>query len=349
MFSINGKFLARSINGQIRVAKEIIYELDRIVQDNEIEIVAPYSEYDMPELEHIKIIRFGKGNLHLWEQTYFLFYLIKNKRVGINILNSHPIFKPDICYVHDVLYKAHPELIKGLYGKLALVWNRIMFYSAMKKAINIVTVSKFSKEEILRFYRVDSSKIRVIYNGWQHMKRIREDESIFLKYPQIEKGKYCLAVSGITPQKNFSWVLKNAEYNQDKLYVIVGQHEGSSTMDLSMCGQKNVLYTGKLSDEEMKALMKECWLFIHPAVYEGFGMTPLEAIAAGASQVIVSNCACLPEIYIDSVFYIEPHNPNIDLDLFLEKKIEKNQMILESYSWERAAEELLSVIHNEII
>lgn len=345
MVTINGKFLARSINGQIRVAKELIYKLDEIVQCNEFEIVAPYSKYDIKGLKHIKVIRYGKGNPHIWEQTYFFYYLIRNERTGVNFLNSHPILKPDICYIHDVLFRACPKLHKSLYGNLSSKWNRLMFYSAAKKAKVILTVSEFSKREIMNYYSVSQNKIYVIYNAWQHMNRIQEDNAIFLRYPQIKRKDYCLAVSGITPQKNFSWILKNAEYNTKKLYVIVGKYEGTSLTNLTECEPKNVLYTGQLSDREMKALMKECWLFIHPAIYEGFGMTPLEAIASGATRIAVSNSACLPEIYKDTAFYIDPYDPFINLDLLVRNGKQNVKKILDFYSWEKAAKELYKIIY----
>jgi glycosyltransferase involved in cell wall biosynthesis len=58
----------------------------------------------------------------------------------------------------------------------------------------------------------------------------------------------------------------------------------------------NIHFTGYLTDGEIKALMQNCRAFIHPAIYEGFGIPPLEAMSCGA-DLIISTATCLPEIY----------------------------------------------------
>ncbi len=338
MISINGKFLTREINGQIRMAEEIIYELDKIVDKGQFEIVAPISKYKMEELKNIPVVRYGKGNPHIWEQTYFYFYLLKNKRLGMNFLNTHPVLKPDICFMHDVLFKAYPQLYKGAYGRIAQKYTLIMLYTAARFAKSIITISQFSKREIVKYYRVNQDKIHVIYAAWQHMERIKADEGIFVKFPQIKKKEYCLAVSGITPQKNFEWILKNAEFNPEQQYVIVGKREGT-TLLLSENETSNVMFTGRLTDGEMKALMENCLVFIHPAIYEGFGMTPLEAMASGA-KIIIANSSCLPEIYQKSAHYIQPYEYNVNIQKLVQQPIESNEKILDKYSWRKAAEKL---------
>ena len=82
----------------------------------------------------------------------------------------------------------------------------------------------------------------------------------------------------------------------------------------------NVIYLGFVSDEEMKTLMANCKAFIHPALYEGFGITPMEAMSVGA-ELIISNAACLPEIYGKSAHYIDPHNSDVDLDKLLSEPV----------------------------
>ena len=238
MFAINGKFLARDMNGQIRVAMETIKELDKIIPPNFAEIVAPESEYHIDGLKNIPVKRIGKGNRHIWEQTYYFLYLLTHRAKGINIFNSHPIFKPDIAYIHDLLPYALPNLYTTRYGKAQFKFNRRMIASAVKRAKQIIVVSEFTRNELMKYFNVDPAKIHVIYNGCQHMNSITEDEEIFNEFPEIHKGEYILAASGITPQKNFQWIIENAKYNPEITYVIVGSKEKSTNIEVDKIPQR---------------------------------------------------------------------------------------------------------------
>ena len=84
--------------------------------------------------------------------------------------------------------------------------------------------------------------------------------------------------------------------------------------------------------------MKKCKAFIHPSLYEGFGLPPLEAMSVGA-RCIVSNVSSLPEIYGRSVWYIDPYNYNeINLGKIMMEEIEDNTVVLNKYSWNKSAE-----------
>lgn len=342
MFSINGKFLVRNINGQIRVAIETIKKLDKLVPLDFIEIVAPESEYSIDGLVNIPIKRIGKGNPYLWEQINFYWYLIKNHRTGVNVLNSHPLLKPDIAYIHDTFFSAYPNVYTSRYGRMQKRFSLMMEKSAAKKAKAIVAVSEFTKNEIIKYHGTEQGKIHVIYNGWQHMNDVKEDTSVFDEFPRITKNEYIMAASGITPQKNFKWILENAANNKNYTYVIVGQREKSTqdeTVDLD-----NVFFTGRVSDGQMKALMHYCKAFIHPAIYEGFGMTPLEAAGCGCKKLVVSKASCLPEIYGESAFYIDPYVANVSIDDIILDNEPDVSLLLSKYNWEKAAEELYKLL-----
>ena len=93
----------------------------------------------------------------------------------------------------------------------------------------------------------------------------------------------------------------------------------------------------------MKALMSKCKAFIFPSYYEGFGIPPLEALSVGA-KIIVSKAACLPEIYGNTAHYIDPDNPDINLNQLLEQPVESPERILEKYTYDNAAEQLIACL-----
>ena len=340
-FCIDGKFLEKDIGGQTRYGKEIVKELDKLIDKDEIELIVPMYVENIPEYKNIKVVKYGNKKGFFWEQIDFLRYLKNNNKMAIYLCNTWPVFRPDIATIHDVSVFDVSHIYKNFYGKGSVLFHKILFKSAAKRAKVIFTISYFSKNEIIKYLNVKGDKIKVLDVGWQHMKKIKSDIKIFEKYPQLIKGEYFLSVSSLTPQKNFVWVEKTAKHNKECFFVIAGKKVALTVDDSS--DLNNLLYLGKVTDGEMKALMENCKAFIHPALYEGFGMTPIEAMAAGA-PVIISNAACLPEVYEDCAHYIDPYNPNVDLEKILQEKIQPAQKILDKYSWENCANELLKKI-----
>ena len=94
----------------------------------------------------------------------------------------------------------------------------------------------------------------------------------------------------------------------------------------------NLHYPGYVSDRENKALMQHCKAFLHPAVFEGFGIPPLEALSLGA-PVAVSNASCLPELYGDTVRYFDPMDYDVDLNALMAQPVAPPDKVLQKYSW----------------
>ena len=102
--------------------------------------------------------------------------------------------------------------------------------------------------------------------------------------------------------------------------------------------------SGYITDGEIKYLMANCKAFIFPSFFEGFGIPPLEALSVGA-KIIVSNTSCLPEIFGDSAYYIDPHNYNINLDDLLSISVKDRQLVLNRFRFRIFAKR----IHNHIL
>jgi glycosyltransferase involved in cell wall biosynthesis len=102
---------------------------------------------------------------------------------------------------------------------------------------------------------------------------------------------------------------------------------------------------GYLDDAKVKALMEKCRAFILPSYYEGFGLTPLEALSCGA-EIIIANAASLPEIYGKTAHYIDPFDTNIDLEKLLQEPVESPDGILEKYSYDTAAKQVYGLIRD---
>jgi glycosyltransferase involved in cell wall biosynthesis len=91
--------------------------------------------------------------------------------------------------------------------------------------------------------------------------------------------------------------------------------------------------------------MKKCKAFILPSYYEGFGLTPLEALSCGA-KIIVASAASLPGIYGKTAHYIDPFNIDVDLDALLREPVEAPDSILEKYSYDTSAKQVYDLIQS---
>lgn len=343
-YVINGRFLTKKLSGQERFAREILAEVDKICKPGEFEIVTPMYAKDIPDYKNIKVIKYGNVKSHFWEQTNFFWYLLKNKETGLNLCTTCPLLKPDINTIHDISMTVNKQWYNNRYGKMSRMWHGLMKFSTVHFAKKILTVSNYSKSEMVSVLKADPNKIYVLGNGWQHYKRVGVDDGIFDRVKKLKKGEYYFAASSLTPQKNFNWLKEAAEKNPNCQFAIAGKIEGLSNANDIKNRLDNVIYLGFVSDEEMKSLMSNCKAFIHPALYEGFGITPMEALSVGA-ELIISNAACLPEIYGKSAHYIDPHNSNVDLDVLLKEDIEPGEKVLEKYSWEKFAKMLYEILN----
>lgn len=340
---INGKFLTQKITGVQRYAREILLELDKIVNTNEIEIAVPNDDLiDTPSYKNISIVKVGKLKGNLWEQISFPLYVAKQNGVSINLCNTSPLLKPGIVCIHDVKINATPQY----FNKNFVLWYRLLFYNTAKRAKKIITVSEFSKSEIIKYYGVDKEKIVVIPNAWQHFERIEYDENTLNKY-NLESKRYYFAMSSLEPNKNFKWIAEAAKNNPDELFVVSGSiNKKVFSENFSMDNVNNLKFLGYVSDPEAKTLMRECKAFLFPSFYEGFGIPPLEAIVAGATHIIVSDTPCMHEIYEKYACYIDPNDWDVNIDDLVSKDQINLKEVQNKYSWKISAEKILAVLNS---
>lgn len=346
-YAINGRFVVRKLTGQERFATELLRELDKICEKDELVLVVPEYAEILPDYKNIKIVKYGKVKSHFWEQISLYRYCKKHHLVSVNLTSTCPLLDSGIVCCHDAAaYEIHELLTQNLYGRLSYIWHQMMIEAVKRSKYPIITVSNYSKSRLSKFMKVPESRFHVISNAWQHYLRVNEDESIFEKLPKgYVRGEYFMALSSLSPQKNFIWVKEVAKRNLEKKFLIVGRAEGFTKLGIDDLQGSNLLFTGYLTDGEIKSLMKGCRAFIHPAVYEGFGIPPIEALSCG-TELIVSTAACLPEVYGNSAHYIDPYDYDVDLDELLKEPVAPASEVLDKYSWSKEAKKLLNLLRN---
>lgn len=314
----------------------------------------------------LKIIPIRSSIYFPYEQIEFLF---KIRSVDI-FWSPHfnvPIFpiraKKRIVTIHDIFHLAFKEL----YSPFERVYIKLLINSALNLSDMIITVSNFSKSEIIKYTQIKEDKIKVIYNGVNKEKFKVYDkkdlEKIRLKYRLPDR--FILFVGNIKPHKNLKGLLKAfkvviEELDEDLFLVITGKQEGFLKGDTEIFKlintnpllKKRIFLTGYINEKDLPILYNLAELFIFPSFYEGFGLPPLEAMACGCPTV-VSRIPPLLEICGDATYYVDPYNINdiakgiievLSKKELRETLIKKGFERVKLFSWENSAKEHLKLI-----
>lgn len=222
--------------------------------------------------------------------------------------------KRRIVTIHDVYHLAFSNqlsLVQRIYAK-------VVINAAVKLSDIVITVSDFSKAEILKYTACSVEKIKVIHNGVKDTAVHSDFKKLHSKYNIPDR--YLLYVGNVKPHKNLrklleAYLLLNTELQQEYKVVIVGKKEGFITGDSALFDwikeqpalSNNIVFTGFVDDEDMDALYQYASAFVFPSIYEGFGFPPLEAMVNNC-PVAVSDRSCLPEVCGNAALYFDPNN-----------------------------------------
>ena len=345
---------SRHITGVQRVCRELLLRLDKLLENEPLEVEYVYPE-DAPnavispdEFRNIKPVVLrpprhgGKYYQKIWSARRLNRYAKKCGGVGCCLAFEWPFGKRNISYIYD---------IRAAVTKFDSFSFRAKFKYYLKRCKRgctlVLTDSDFQKHLICEYFGWHDEKVVTIYPGWEHLQNVVADERIFERYPQLKEHKFYYSLGSLAPHKNFRWVLEVAKRNPDQLFVIAGGKELSVWKDeVEDRSFPNVLFPGRVTDGESKALMQHCKAFLFPSKFEGFGIPPLEALACGA-RVACSDAACLPEVYGDSVRYFGADDYDVDLEDLLKGPVAPPDKVLAKCSWDSAAEKLLRALKSE--
>jgi glycosyltransferase involved in cell wall biosynthesis len=338
--------LCRKLTGIERYACEITKRLDLIIRHGEISIIIPSDLNIKPDYKNINIIYYYKKIPHiLWQMFVLQFFLLTHRQYVILDFGNTclPLF-PGIIFLHDIYCEVFPKDFSGIKEKIICLYNRWQYRLIVKKAKKIVTVSEYSKNEIGKALNIEPSKIKVIYSSADHIHDIDADNSIFEQFPMLSEKPFYFSLGSLSKRKNLRWIFEYASKHPESIFAVSG---GSLSIvkvnELDGGIPKNIILLGYIDDSKVKALMTRCKAFILPSYYEGFGLTPLEALSCGA-QIVIAKAASLPEIYGKTAHYIDPFNTCVDLDALISEPVEKPEPILEKYSYDKAASSVYDII-----
>jgi len=265
-----------------------------------------------------------------------------------------------VVTVHDMVYKAFPETVRG---RTMMMLNTGLKKS-MKRADIIVTDSEFSKREIVKYFPQHEEKIRVVPCGvdLEKFRPCEEPERIpAVKESLGIEGDYFLYLGTIEPRKNlerlisaYNALVKKLGEKCPKLVLAGGKgwlYDGIFARVERLGLTDKVIFTKYVPSEDMNPLMCGALAFVFPSLYEGFGMPPLEAMACGV-PVLASGEASLPEVTGDCAVICDAFSvKSIAQGLYRLYKDEALRKDLsargleraKTFTWERSAEILWSV------
>ncbi|MBF0760942.1 glycosyltransferase family 4 protein [Dysgonomonas mossii] len=345
MFVVNGRYLTQKATGVHRYAFEICNKLHEMGVDFH---VAVPNEIHPDYKFSFKVVKCGSLNTHLWEQISLPRYL---KRIGSPLLISFtgcgPInYSNQIMTIHDVSHERYPEWFSKNYYR----FYHYMMPRIGKKAHAVLTVSEFSKKEIVDTLGINAEKIHVVHSNVPfHNKPSKEEILSFTRNPEAER--YILAVSSMDPRKNFIRLVEAFDKIKDKsvkLYIIGMSFKAFNTPDLQKLIGENVHLPGYIPDEKLQTMYQNALLSVYPSLYEGFGLPPLESMTYGC-PVINSDIPALREVSQDAALYVDPYNveditekiEQLLVDEPLRKELqEKGLLQIKKYSWDKSAKQV---------
>ncbi|SNR87940.1 glycosyltransferase family 1 protein [Flavobacterium sp. ov086] len=304
----------------------------------------------------VEIIEFNTKIYSIKEQIQYPFIIPKCDILWCPFFNV-PLFSVRankiVTTIHDVYHLTDGASISFLKKKYA----KLLFNNAVKKSSLILTISEFSKKEILKFTKADSQNIALVYCGVKRSFFENPKSGNNLKLPE----NYILYVGNIKPHKNLIVLLQayatfSEEFKAKHPLVFIGKRDGFITQDNTIQNfidlnhlQKHITFTGYVNDSEIPEIYKKATLFVFPSLYEGFGLPILEAFAT-RTKVISSNAASLPEVGGNAAVYFDPKD-YIQLGKIIKRNIEdssnneylfaQGELQLEKFTWEKSIEKHL--------
>lgn len=275
---------------------------------------------------------------------------------GIGLYSEMKCHK--VVTIHDLIPYIMPETV----GRSYLIKFLEEMPTIIKEASKIITVSEYSKKDIIKFFPHAEGKVFVTPLATNNIyKPINKTKcKKYLSQHYNITSPFLLYIGGFSPRKNirsllfsFSKLCKSNDFNL-KL-VIVGSIREEKEILIELCKKLDIfdkiIFPGFIDENEVPIFYNCCEIFIYPSLYEGFGLPPLEAMSCG-SVVITSNTTSIPEVVKDGGILINPYDNDELYETIIKvlsninyrKTLKKKALVqAKEFSWEITAKKTIEI------
>jgi len=302
-----------------------------------------------------------------WDMFWFFRKHKKDVDLFHSTSNQYPLcLKGGIATVHDITFRKYLDSSWWSFNMAKRFLNRVI-KNALYQAAAVIAVSNATKMALIESYHLDKrqqDKIKVIYEGWEHL--VKEDTETAPDTVYQDRGKYLFYVGTTRVHKNMKNLLRafliakpslpeyiNLIVSGNETYL--DKEEQQIINKLNEAG-KRVFFTGFVSKHELEHLFRNAGAFIFPSFSEGFGIPVLEAFYFN-KPVLCAAATSLPEIAGDAALYFDPADPAAIAATILyfydnpkvwSCLVTSGQKQLELFSWTKTAAETLSLYKNTL-
>jgi len=365
---IDARLLERKMTGVGRYLLNILKYIPEFDNQNDYFLFSygKLSHYEKERMKSISTINFApRGVLQKIISPFWLNFILPKYlgRYKIDLFFSPNHFlslkklkSKSIIVIHDVFHKVNKNYHPLYYRK----YVDFFLPRAIKNSNLILTISECSKRDIIKFYNVPEEKIKVIYPAADEIFQSKdltdkEKEEYREKYNLPEK--FILYTGVLEERKNLEGIIKIADLIKDKteipilLFGRIG-HRGKKYLR-EINKRENIQYKGFIESKDLSFIYNLATIFLFPSFYEGFGLTPLEAMQSGV-PVITSNTSSLPEVVGEGGIMREPNDYEgfaDDILRLLEDKDFYDKMRRQgieqakNFSWENTTEEVVKLFN----
>lgn len=269
---------------------------------------------------------------------------------------------PTMVVMHDINFFHHPEGVPAI----TRFYYNYFFPRYARKASKMVTVSNYSKDDIVQNFGIDPNKISVSYNGANTAFTPLTNDEIASTRERLTQGKpYFVFVGALSPRKNVARLITAFQQFQkvsklDYRLVIVGEPMFMTT-DIkealnNLESKELVVFTGRLQIDRLRLVVGSAVALTYVPYFEGFGIPIVEAMRCHI-PIIASNRTSIPEVAGDAAIYVDPFDiesmANAMKLVAIDPKLRdalaaKSAVRAQEFSWDKTAEELFKAMEEQL-
>ena len=338
---VNGRFLTRPSTGVDRFALELLRAHALREPGVPLKALLPAESPPVGSAPPgLQLAQAGRGSGQAWEQ--FVLPRLAGDAPLVNLCNTAPVLRErQLVVIHDAATLANP----GNFSVAFRSWYRVMIGTLMRRTRLVASVSRFSADELTRYFGARARGVEVIHEGGEHILREAADVSVIERLA-LGGRRFVLAVGSQSPNKNLAAVVEAMKLLDDPNLLLVAAGGGNNRVFAAAAiSDPRLVSTGYVTDGQLRALYEHAACFVFPSFYEGFGLPPLEAMCCGC-PVVASQRASMPEVCGDAALYCDPADPAtlakqlrrvLDSSALQEELRAAGHARAATFSWDRAA------------